>query len=518
MDRPARLVAQCAWLSSATTAALAAFRVFLLGSMLVLRTAAAAGASATADFDLCVRGITLDETRTLRLNLKVDGADVAAFAPQLGAALTNERIWDRAAQKVYGSDYDPELCGDTVAEQRSLAVTLTDEQARALAAESTRGNNDGMLAAIERVLAAGSVTVAPVITHPGSSETETRPGTEGGARYRVMRVFYATDRRQTANEDPEKRFGGERGTLVFGSANVTIPATHKRGNMETPSILRLEFHADPNKHILLQSIRAMDEDAWRADIARQAAGLSAPGILVFIHGYNTSFADATNRAGQFAYDLNFAGATVVFSWPSRGELAEYTFDEQSAEWAISDMKAVLASLATVAPGAPIYLIAHSMGNRVLTRGYKALVDEDKTKRRAFTQLVLAAPDLDADVFKREIAPTILGRGPRVTLYASSNDKALVASRDVHGGYRRLGESGRDIVVMRDLDTVDASTASTDFLGHGYFAESEGVVSDIKHLIHESLKPQERERFSLDPVRDLVIGLHWRIKSGLQAIQ
>src|SRR5215475_8110956 len=66
---------------------LAAFRLFLFGFVFALRTAtAAAGASATADFDLCVRGTTLDETRTLHLKLKVDGVDVAAFAPQLGAA------------------------------------------------------------------------------------------------------------------------------------------------------------------------------------------------------------------------------------------------------------------------------------------------------------------------------------------------------------------------------------------------------------------------------------------------
>jgi esterase/lipase superfamily enzyme len=481
----------------------------LLGFALTLQ---AVGAAA-ADFDLCVRGTTLDVTRTLHLKLRVDGADANGFAPQLGAALANAHFWDHSAQKVYGSPFDAELCGDTVAEERSLAVTLTDEQARALAAESTRGDDTGLLNVIERVLAPGSVSVTPA---PGP--VERAPEGEENGRYRVMRVYYATDRQKTESDAPDEHFGGGRGTLVFGAANVTIPATHKRGSMETPSILRLQFRADPNKHILLQSLRAMDETAWRAEIAKQAAGLSNPGILVFIHGYNTSFADAACRAGQFAYDLNFAGATVAFSWPSRADLAEYTFDEQSAEWAISDMKAVLASLATVAPGAPIYLIGHSMGNRVLTRGYKALLDDDRSKRRAFTQLVLAAPDVDADVFRREIAPVILGHGPRVTLYASSNDKALVASRKVHGGYRRLGESGSDIVVMPELDTVDASTASTDFLGHGYFAESGGVVTDIKHLIHESLKPQERERFSLDPVRDLAIGLHWRIKSGLKAAE
>jgi hypothetical protein len=53
--------------------------------------------------------------------------------------------------------------------------------------------------------------------------------------------------------------------------------------------------------------------------------------------------------------------------------------------------------------------------------------------------------------------------------------------------------------------------STEFMGHGYFADSTTVVSDLKYLIHESLKPQERERFSLDPVKDLALGLYWRFK-------
>jgi esterase/lipase superfamily enzyme len=172
---------------------------------------------------------------------------------------------------------------------------------------------------------------------------------------------------------------------------------------------------------------------------------------------------------------------------------------------------VLSSLATVAPGAPVYVIAHSMGNRVLTRGFKALLDEDARKRTAFRQIVLAAPDIDADVFRREIGPAILGKGPRVTLYASSNDKALVASRKVHGGYKRLGESGDGIVVMRDLDTVDASNVSTEFLGHSYFGDSSTVMSDLIYVIQKSLPPQERVRFALEPVR-AAIGQYWRFRA------
>jgi len=96
-------------------------------------------------------------------------------------------------------------------------------------------------------------------------------------------------------------------------------------------------------------VSALDADAWRAQIAKRAIGLDNPGILVFIHGYNSSFADAARRAAQLSYDLNFAGAPVLFSWPSRAEVIGYTVDEQNAEWSVSDMKTVLASLATVPP-------------------------------------------------------------------------------------------------------------------------------------------------------------------------
>jgi esterase/lipase superfamily enzyme len=482
----------------------------------LLALAGACSGAGAADFDLCVRGTTLARTHTLHLKLSVQGADVSAIAPQLGAALANRRFWSGSASRIAGAPFDPDLCGDTVAEERSLSVTLTPEQAQALDAESTRGGDEGLRAAVERVMGRQGAPEpgAQPVEGPGRGE-EVRDA-RGRLVYHLMRVYYATDRKQVPAAPPDAQFVGDRGSLGFGEVQVTIPKVHERGALEAPSLLRLEFSADPGRHIILKSIEPLGADTWRARIAKRAVGLDNPGILVFIHGYNTGFADAARRAAQLSYDLNFAGATVMFSWPSRGELVDYTVDEQNAEWSIDDMKTVLASLATVAPGTPIYVIAHSMGNRVLTRGMKALLDEDRGARRAFNQVVLAAPDLDADVFRRDIARSILGQpgGPRVTLYASSNDKALKVSRELHGGYRRLGESGKDLVVMPDLDTVDASDVRTEFLGHSYFGDSGTVLSDLVHVIHERLKPQDRERFSLDPVKNLAV-VYWRFKQHPQ---
>lgn len=82
---------------------------------------------------------------------------------------------------------------------------------------------------------------------------------------------------------------------------------------------------------------------------------------------------------------------------------------------------------------------------------------------------------------------------------------------MHGGYRRLGESDDDIVVMPDLDTIDASTVSTDFLGHSYFGDNATVMSDLIYVIRKGTPVQLRTYYALEPVQ-AAIGQHWRFKA------
>jgi esterase/lipase superfamily enzyme len=329
-----------------------------------------------------------------------------------------------------------------------------------------------------------------------------------------MRVYYATDRKPVpkAAKDPENFFGGERGDLSYGVVNVTLPKNHKVGQLESPSFYMLEFREDPDKHVVLQLPQALTPDAWRAEIAKGATHLGNPGILVFIHGYKNSFADAALRAAQLAFDLKFPGATVIFSWPSRNETHLYMADEDAADWAISDMKTVLASLATLAPNTKIFVVAHSMGNRVFARGFQAMLTENPKLQSPFKEVVMAAPDIDADVFKRNIAPVILRDGTRFTLYASSKDEALMMSNEMHGGYRRLGESGDNILVMPGIDTVDASTVDTGLIGHSYYGDNGTVISDMQYVIRKSFKPEQRVNIAvLESVNLASVGLYWRFR-------
>jgi esterase/lipase superfamily enzyme len=149
--------------------------------------------------------------------------------------------------------------------------------------------------------------------------------------------------------------------------------------------------------------------------------------------------------------------------------------------------------------------AHTLGRRCRSSGLE--ISKARTcfvSLPAVDEVILAAPDIDAEVFKRDIAPALAGTGRPITLYASSEDLALRASKTVHG-YPRAGDSGRDLVVISGIETVDATTADTSFLGHSYIGSSRSVLSDMSYLIREGLRADRRH--ALDGV-DSEHGRHW----------
>src|SRR5262249_1773862 len=146
-----------------------------------------------------------------------------------------------------------------------------------------------------------------------------------------------------------------------------------------------------------------------------------------VHGFNVPFVDAALRAAQMAYDLRIDGAPVLYSWPSQANLARYKIDENNAEWTIPHLEAFLGDLATQSGARSIYLVAHSMGNRPLTRALKDIAMKmGNGTKPPFQEILLTAPDIDAAVFA-DLAREFRRAGDRVTLYASSNDRALILS-------------------------------------------------------------------------------------------
>ena len=309
--------------------------------------------------------------------------------------------------------------------------------------------------------------------------------------YAVVEVFYATDRKQEDTSNIKSYYGSERGVLSYGVTKVSIPRDHRMGELESPSIWRLEFRGNPEKHVVLLDIESMNSDSYFEGITRKINESHKNSAFIYIHGYNVTFEDAARRTAQMSYDLGFDGAPVFYSWPSHGSTPKYTFDEVNIKWAETNIKTFLAEFLKKSDAENVYLIAHSMGNRALTRVYIDIVKSNPSFRDRIKEVLLAAPDIDAEIFKRDIAPALAEAGKPVTLYASSEDIPLKASKVVHGGHPRAGDSGEDLVVVPGVETIDATSVDTTFLGHSYYADERSIISDMFYIIHKSLRANER---------------------------
>jgi esterase/lipase superfamily enzyme len=183
-------------------------------------------------------------------------------------------------------------------------------------------------------------------------------------------------------------------------------------------------------------------------------------------------------------------------------------DETNVEWAQPHLVQLLDELLDRTSARQIYLVAHSMGGRILTRALTTLAaDRQAHNVRAIGELVLVAPDIDADVFRQDIAPRLARTGVHVTLYASSADRALMASKAFHG-YARAGDSGEGLVIVPGVETIDASEASAGLLGHSYFAEDRRIMEDIFAILQTGQRAQNR--FGLRAV-DSVRGRYWTFR-------
>ncbi|HEX6899125.1 MAG TPA: alpha/beta hydrolase [Thermoanaerobaculia bacterium] len=303
----------------------------------------------------------------------------------------------------------------------------------------------------------------------------------------IVPVLYGTDRKATGDSAPAKFFAAGRGPLSFGVVEVSLPKRRAKGEIPKPKSWKFWDRENAAHHVLLLSVDPLERDAFTATLRAAVGDAEVPEALLFLHGYNVTFAQAAERAAQVAVDLEFAGVPLVYSWPSQGKIHRYAVDENNVEWSIPHFKEFLRLVLAESGARTVHVIAHSMGNRALVRALETL--EIEAGWAGLRQIVFAAPDVDRDTFV-ELARRFHGRAERFTLYGSSNDLALKASKLVHG-YPRAGDSGRDMALVETVDSIDASVVKTDILGHSAFGTDRSILGDISLLLRHGFAPGER---------------------------
>jgi esterase/lipase superfamily enzyme len=228
------------------------------------------------------------------------------------------------------------------------------------------------------------------------------------------------------------------------------------------------------------------KDAFFNAISSQFDSKRGRQVLIYIHGYYTSFKVAAENALALKKNLHFPGAVVLYSWPSKvtSRLA-YVNDEDNAYWSMSHFKNFLGQLEKRFPGMPISFAAHSLGSRFASEGLGFIRHSSCPK--CVGRVALYAPDVDADTLYSELLSLKLCGKPPLTnpiasapvvLYVSNKDLALRQSQQLHG-QARAGQAGTELILCQGVDTVDVSYyKGSDRAGHSYQVDPP-VIADTR---------------------------------------
>ena len=345
----------------------------------------------------------------------------------------------------------------------------------------------------------------PIIQPTGPSAATEAPSGGGAAPaaepdWHLVPVYWGTDRAVQPNAK-RLTFGSDRARkLQLGEAMVTVPNVHKVPNVERPWVVKIPYFdvtlyeqkEDPKSHFTIKEIKALTREQLLVEVKKRLkdSKLFKDQAVVFVHGYNTSFDNALYRTAQIAYDLDFDGATFLYSWPSGGAVASYTYDRESAQASEPYLREFLEMVVKQTGAKSVSIIAHSMGNQPLMDVLRDMRSSAPAGVE-ISQVILAAPDVDADSFSN-LAKTIQGLAKNVTLYVASNDRALIVSRNFWGSYRAGDVPPAGPLILPGIDTIDVTAASTDTfaINHSGYASNNKLLEDIGELLKTGLRPPE----------------------------
>lgn len=311
----------------------------------------------------------------------------------------------------------------------------------------------------------GTITIAPEAATTGN----------------VVELLVATTRGETETAAIASR--ARSAAVRWGVLEVSVPPKRTPGTVTFPT----GSPPDPARDFLTVSVgRFADDRAFlRAVNARLAARpRDQREVTIFVHGFNTNFAEGLYRHAQMVHDFRSPGVSVSYAWPSAGNTTSYGYDRESALFARDGLEEVL-ELLSRSTAERIVLVGHSMGTVIVMETVRQVAIRGSDHVLDVIQgVVLLAPDIDAELFETEVrslAPRVLP----IYVSVSARDRALRVSGLLRGQAERLGSlTDTTRVAMLPgvvvLDVTDIQ-GSGDPLNHFAVATSPAMISFINGL-------------------------------------
>jgi esterase/lipase superfamily enzyme len=272
----------------------------------------------------------------------------------------------------------------------------------------------------------------------------------------------------------------------------------------------------------------------QGEVRRRLAEAPKKEVLLYVHGFNETFATAAYTAAELCHFLGREQVCAFFTWPASSTgnfLISYTTTTESGDFAVEHLKKSIRMLAMTPGVEGLQILAHSRGAAVTLKAVRELgleaiaAGKEAADLYKIDNLVLLSPDIDVDIAAQQITgfisdPDLVtvwpeGRLPRVlkgrlTIYASPEDRALLVSRILFRSRKRAGQlrledipekSQRYMEEVGRMDLISYQGERTDLFGHSYFTSNPQVSSDLIQLIRYGKRLDEpgRELIKTGPV-------------------
>ena len=255
----------------------------------------------------------------------------------------------------------------------------------------------------------------------------------------TYRHFFVTNRVLQPGDAPiEARFTSRRSEeLAFGTFDTRLQPTLGLG------MLLNATDWFQNEEIRITAVSRLGRDDMLQQL-RDVVGRS-PGrsLLVVVHGFREHFPSALRKTAFVSSVLDIDTPVLVFDWPANqgSSLSGYRAAREQANASGPDLAHVLATIIAEVSPDNLSVVANSMGGEVVVGAFTALYDDPQMADEdlEMAHVVLTAPDVDHRAFDEQFRDEIRAFARDLTVYVSSNDRALLVSRLINRE-RRAGES------------------------------------------------------------------------------
>lgn len=194
-------------------------------------------------------------------------------------------------------------------------------------------------------------------------------------------------------------------------------------------------------------LQFQDSAHWWRDIVQhsQNAGNGDKGrVIIYVHGFNYSFADTMFRVRQIDHYTGFSGPIIAYSWPSLYMISRYGSDQANNVWDRLYLYNFIQNIASREEIDEIILIGHSMGTRSVTDVLADMVTQHPESAQKIKRVILASADMDRQYFEQQLLyhlfdPKHQAGQRHFSLFVSDSDVTLAAAQRLYA-YPRLGST------------------------------------------------------------------------------